>query len=552
MSAEIGMRIVEQAFFDLDAPIGRVCSAEVPIPYPRHLEEAAIPQVTGSSPPPRRPWAASDRRHGRVPHALARRRHGGGHAGRVAEASPATAVKRGDIVAVVETAEGRDRDRDLRGRRARALPRRARRRGSGGRAAGADPRGLGEARSRPRRLGAGDRASRRPPKPPPPRPCHCRPQRPCSPLPVAGRLRASPAARAPGRGRRGSTLATVTAARRRTASIRAGRRRGCGSPAPGSRPRPDAEDAGGASLDQMRAAIAAAMARSKREIPHYYLLQHHRHRRRGRLGRARPTPSARRTARLLLGALFVKAAAVAARAFPSSTASSRTAAFDPSPAIHVGVAVSIRGGGLVAPAIHDTADLALDDLMAKMRDLVTRVRAGPLPQLRDRRPDHHRLQPGRARRRGALGRHLPAAGGHRRLRQGGGAALGDRRGAGGPPRGPDHPRRRPPGQRRTPRRAVPGRDRRAPAEPRRRYDAPTDIRAVIKDELARIAPEIEFERIDRRRPAGGGTRLDGLPQPGHRAACAAGRRDSGSRQSQARHIAAAIDYLAGRLDRSTA
>lgn len=47
LSAEIGMRIVEQAFWELDAPIGRVCSAEVPIPYPRHLENAAIPQVPG-------------------------------------------------------------------------------------------------------------------------------------------------------------------------------------------------------------------------------------------------------------------------------------------------------------------------------------------------------------------------------------------------------------------------------------------------------------------------------------------------------------------------
>ncbi|MDP3074321.1 alpha-ketoacid dehydrogenase subunit beta [Bradyrhizobium sp.] len=46
LSAEIGMRIVEQAFWELDAPIGRVCSAEVPIPYPRHLESAAIPQVS--------------------------------------------------------------------------------------------------------------------------------------------------------------------------------------------------------------------------------------------------------------------------------------------------------------------------------------------------------------------------------------------------------------------------------------------------------------------------------------------------------------------------
>jgi 2-oxoisovalerate dehydrogenase E1 component len=45
LSAEIGMRIVEKAFFELDAPIGRVCSEEVPIPYPRHLENAAIPQA---------------------------------------------------------------------------------------------------------------------------------------------------------------------------------------------------------------------------------------------------------------------------------------------------------------------------------------------------------------------------------------------------------------------------------------------------------------------------------------------------------------------------
>jgi pyruvate/2-oxoglutarate/acetoin dehydrogenase E1 component len=44
ISAEIGMRIVEEAFFELDAPIGRVCSAEVPMPYAAHLEQAALPQ----------------------------------------------------------------------------------------------------------------------------------------------------------------------------------------------------------------------------------------------------------------------------------------------------------------------------------------------------------------------------------------------------------------------------------------------------------------------------------------------------------------------------
>lgn len=46
-SAEIVARIMEHAFYELDAPVARVCSAEVPIPYPRHLEEAALPQVPG-------------------------------------------------------------------------------------------------------------------------------------------------------------------------------------------------------------------------------------------------------------------------------------------------------------------------------------------------------------------------------------------------------------------------------------------------------------------------------------------------------------------------
>jgi pyruvate/2-oxoglutarate/acetoin dehydrogenase E1 component len=47
LAAEIMARVMEEAFYDLDAPIARVCSAEVPIPYPKHLEDAAIPQVAG-------------------------------------------------------------------------------------------------------------------------------------------------------------------------------------------------------------------------------------------------------------------------------------------------------------------------------------------------------------------------------------------------------------------------------------------------------------------------------------------------------------------------
>ena len=45
LAAEISARIMEQAFFDLDAPVARVCSEEVPMPYAKHLEDAALPQV---------------------------------------------------------------------------------------------------------------------------------------------------------------------------------------------------------------------------------------------------------------------------------------------------------------------------------------------------------------------------------------------------------------------------------------------------------------------------------------------------------------------------
>ena len=44
LAAEVSARVMEQAFFELDAPVARVCSAEVPMPYAKHLEEAALPQ----------------------------------------------------------------------------------------------------------------------------------------------------------------------------------------------------------------------------------------------------------------------------------------------------------------------------------------------------------------------------------------------------------------------------------------------------------------------------------------------------------------------------
>ena len=44
LAAEVSARLTEAAFYDLDAPVARVCSEEVPMPYAKHLEEAALPQ----------------------------------------------------------------------------------------------------------------------------------------------------------------------------------------------------------------------------------------------------------------------------------------------------------------------------------------------------------------------------------------------------------------------------------------------------------------------------------------------------------------------------
>jgi pyruvate dehydrogenase E2 component (dihydrolipoamide acetyltransferase) len=131
----------------------------------------------------------------------------------------------------------------------------------------------------------------------------------------------------------------------------------------------------GLDLDAMRSAIAAAMARSKREIPHYYL-EH-----RVDVGACERWLATTNAAlppdrRLLFGALAIKSVALAARRFPVFNGFCRDGRFEPSGAVHVGVAISIRGGGLAAPALHDADRLALDELMNRMRDLVQRTRAG--------------------------------------------------------------------------------------------------------------------------------------------------------------------------------
>jgi pyruvate dehydrogenase E2 component (dihydrolipoamide acetyltransferase) len=131
----------------------------------------------------------------------------------------------------------------------------------------------------------------------------------------------------------------------------------------------------GFDLAAMREAIAAAMARSKREIPHYYLAQPIEMTAcQDWLAGVNATRPPDR--RLLLSALLVKAVARAARNFPAFNGFYRDGVFKPAPSVHVGMAIAIRGGGLIAPAIHDADGLSLDALMTEMRELVGRVRSG--------------------------------------------------------------------------------------------------------------------------------------------------------------------------------
>jgi pyruvate dehydrogenase E2 component (dihydrolipoamide acetyltransferase) len=126
---------------------------------------------------------------------------------------------------------------------------------------------------------------------------------------------------------------------------------------------------------RMRQTIAAAMARSKREIPHYYLSTNiDMHRAMTWVAEEnlkRPVPE-----RLLYGVLLLKAVALALREVPELNAVWRGGEAIRSQAVHVGVAIALRGGGVVAPALHDADRQGLADLMRNFRDLVRRARAG--------------------------------------------------------------------------------------------------------------------------------------------------------------------------------
>jgi pyruvate dehydrogenase E2 component (dihydrolipoamide acetyltransferase) len=128
---------------------------------------------------------------------------------------------------------------------------------------------------------------------------------------------------------------------------------------------------------RMRQAIAAAMARSKREIPHYYLG--------ATIDMTRATDwlaqeNLKRPVedRLLYGALLIKAVALALKEFPQLNSSWIDGRVVANPDINVGVAISLDGGGLVAPCLHNTDQLAVGELMKKFLDLVKRARAGTL------------------------------------------------------------------------------------------------------------------------------------------------------------------------------
>jgi pyruvate dehydrogenase E2 component (dihydrolipoamide acetyltransferase) len=127
----------------------------------------------------------------------------------------------------------------------------------------------------------------------------------------------------------------------------------------------------------MRRAIAALMARSKREIPHYYLATNIDLRQ--ALGWLERENAERSVAnRLLPAALLLKAVALAIHEVPEMNGFMAAEEFTPSQAVHLGVAISLRQGGLIAPAIHDADKRSLGELMSALRDLVSRARAGKL------------------------------------------------------------------------------------------------------------------------------------------------------------------------------
>ncbi len=158
------------------------------------------------------------------------------------------------------------------------------------------------------------------------------------------------------------------------ADVRAAADGGSSSPPP---PPARPEHAEPAATHASRTTIAALMSRAKREIPHYYVAT--------TVDMEALTTWLRRrnrelpvSDRILPAAALLKATALGLRDFPELNGFWAEGGFRPAEEVHLGVAVSVRGGPLVAPAIHATADLDLAEVMSRLRDLVRRARNGRL------------------------------------------------------------------------------------------------------------------------------------------------------------------------------
>ena len=410
LSAEIVARIQEQAFYDLDAPVERVCSAEVPMPHAHQLEAAAPRRSRRSAAAPPHEgvtWPITMPSPGR--------RHGRGH---LLEwlVHPGDVVRKGDVPAVVDTSKSAVGGR--------VVPHRGRRSAAGraghDRAVGTVLATItGGGAAPPRR---GPRAPAAAPKPKRAEAVHQRAAAPCGPAgPHGDRAGPLPSSGATRRGWAWTSAACTAPAwrddhpRRRTARQppasarepvrppaggrarrrpeaarpagrrgRAGRGRPCPPvvrrrrrhPAPPTAPAaaPPCDDAAGRDVGRDRGHDDPP----KREVPHYYLTNtvdlstalawmHDRN-------RDPPVQGALVPAALVL----LHAVAAAARATPALNGFFVDGAFRPGDGVHVGVAISLRGGGLVAPAILDADALTVEGDHGPAQDLVLRTRASRL------------------------------------------------------------------------------------------------------------------------------------------------------------------------------
>jgi pyruvate dehydrogenase E2 component (dihydrolipoamide acetyltransferase) len=189
------------------------------------------------------------------------------------------------------------------------------------------------------------------------------------------RLRVSPVARRMAESI-GVDLATVRGSGEHGEIVRAdveaaAQARAAPAPTPALRPKPAFDVA------SMRQAIAHAMARSKREIPHYYLGAEIELTKALRwLDERNESRSA--AERILPAALLLKATATALVKVPELNGTFEGGAFHPAASVHLGVAVHLRAGGLLSPALLDAQALGVEVLMARLADLVARARDGGL------------------------------------------------------------------------------------------------------------------------------------------------------------------------------